>query len=319
MTAASVPAAPTGSIRPQRAGRRRRIGEQWYTPYLFIAPHFILFLAFVGWPFIFGVFISLHNYNFARAAKPFVGVQNYVNLFNPSSVYFDPFWKTLWNTLIFVITSVPMLVIVALALAALLNGRFRGRNFFRGIYFAPWALSVAVVGLLWVWIFQGADAGGLISTWMEGIGLTPPRWLTSNPPAWITILVATLWWTIGFNTIIFLAGMQAISVDLYEAASIDGASKWQQFWAITIPSLRPILLLVVTLQVIASFNLVGQPQIITGGGPSSETSPVLLYIFNIGFRGRFELGQAAAMAFLVALIMVVVSIINFRVFGSERA
>ncbi|MCA1588764.1 MAG: sugar ABC transporter permease, partial [Chloroflexi bacterium] len=149
-----------------------------------------------------------------------------------------------------------------------------------------------------------------------------PGWLTSQPWAWLTLLIATVWWTIGFNTMILLAGMQAISADLYEASSIDGATRWQQFWAITIPALRPILLLVITLQVVASFNLVGQPQIITNGGPpTAETTPVLLHIYNVGFTAaeRYQLGPAAAMAFVVAAIMVVVSIINFRFFSSERA
>jgi len=152
------------------------------------------------------------------------------------------------------------------------------------------------------------------------LGLDSPNWLSTQPWAWLSILIATVWWTIGFNTIILLAGMQAISADLYEAASIDGANKWQQFRSITLPSLRPILLLVITLQIIASFNLVGQPQVITNGGPpTAQTTPVLLHLYNIGFRSPFDIGLAAAMAVIVAAVMVVVSVINFRFFSSERA
>jgi multiple sugar transport system permease protein len=206
-------------------------------------------------------------------------------------------------------------------LAALLNQRVRGRNIFRAIYFVPWTLSVSVVGLTWWWMFNG-NAGFVTLFMVDTFGFSP-NWLATTPWAWISILVATLWWTIGFNTIILLAGMQAISADLYEAAAIDGASKWQQFTAITLPSLRPILLLVITLQVIASFQLVGQPQLMTGGGPPSElggaTNPVLLHVFNVGFGGRRELSLAAAMALIVAAIMIVVSIINFRLFSSERS
>ncbi len=127
------------------------------------------------------------------------------------------------------------------------------------------------------------------------MGLESPRWLSSQPWAWLAILIATVWWTIGFNTIILLAGMQGISSDLYEAASIDGANKWQQFRHITIPSLKAILLLVVTLQIIASFNLVGQPQIITDGGPpTAQTTPVLLHLYNTGFRSPFDICRAPA-------------------------
>ncbi len=248
----------------------------------------------------------------------FVGLGNYIALFTPDSIYFGRFWLTLWNTVLFVIISVPVLIGVGLGLAVLLNVRFRGRNLFRAVFFTPWTLGVAVVGVLWWWIFNGQ--AGLANRPFEWLHLTPPGWLTTNPSAWLSILTATMWWTVGFNVIVLLAGIQAIPRDFYEAASVDGANPWQQFRHITIPTLRPILLLVITLQVIASFNLVGQPQIMTGGGPNvTETTPVLLYIYNTGFAGRYDLGPAAAMALIVAIIMLVVSIINFRVFQTERA
>jgi multiple sugar transport system permease protein len=312
--------APVAGVRGRgKSDVRRRIGESWITPYLFILPHFALFLLMIGWPFIYGIWISLLDANnFTGANAPFVGLDNYRQLFDPASRQFGRFWQTLWNTVIFVIISTPTLVGIGLALAALLNSKFRARNFFRAIYFAPWTLSVAVVGLLWFWIFQ--SQGGLVVELIETAGLKSPNWLSAQPWAWLSILIATIWWTIGFNTIILLAGMQAIPADLYEAASIDGANTWQQFRNVTIPSLRPILLLVITLQIIASFNLVGQPQIMTNGGPpTAQTTPVLLHLFNIGFRSPFDIGLAAAMAVVVAVVMVVVSVINFRFFSSERA
>lgn len=301
--------------------RRRRIGESPITPYLFILPHFAIFFAFILFPFFLGVWISLHDSTALRDG-PFVGLRWYQQLFDPSNrTQFPRFWNSVWNTIIFVIISTPLLIGFGLALAALLNQRLRGRNIFRAIYFVPWTLSVSVIGLTWWWMFNGN--AGFVTMFMSDTFGWSPNWLATNPWAWISILVATLWWTIGFNTIILLAGMQAIAVDLYEAASIDGANKWQQFRSITLPSLRPILLLVITLQVIASFQLVGQPQLMTGGGPPSElggeTAPVLLHVFNTGFGGRRELSLAAAMALIVAAIMIVVSIINFRLFSSERS
>ena len=321
VAAAPPPAVPaTAPGRARAAGRTeggRRIGEPWFVPYLFLLPHFTLFGLFILFPFLFGIWISLNDWDLLRGSF-FIGLDNYRALIDPASIHFQRFWDTLWNTVLFVIMSTPLLVLAGLLLATLLNQRYRGRNVFRAIYFAPWTLSAAVVSLLWWWIFA---PGGLADLLVRAIGLTPPQWLTANPWAWLSILITTLWWTIGFNTVILLAGMQAIAVDLYEAASIDGANKWQTFRHITIPSLRPILLLVTTLQVIASFNLVAQPQIMTGGGPPpSETMPVLLYIYNVGFTttGPFQLGAAASMALVVALIMIVVSVVNFRVFGSER-
>ncbi len=300
--------------------RRRRIGESPITPYLFILPHFAIFSAMVLFPFFLGIWISLHDSTALRDG-PFVGLRWYQQLFDPSSFLFPRFWNSVWNTIIFVVISTPLLIGFGLALAVLLNQRLRGRNIFRAVYFVPWTLSVSVVGLTWWWMFNG-NAGFVTLFMTDTLGWSP-NWLATNPWAWITILIATLWWTIGFNTIILLAGMQAISADLYEAASIDGANTWQQFKAITLPSLRPILLLVITLQVIASFQLVGQPQLMTGGGPPSElggeTAPVLLHVLNTGFGGRRELSLAAAMALIVAAIMIVVSIVNFRLFSSERS
>jgi multiple sugar transport system permease protein len=309
---------PTRGGGTGRTEVRRRIGEKWYTPYLFILPHLLIFGFIIGWPFFYGIWISMLDADaFSGANAPFVGLENYQKLFTPSDREFGRFWQTLWNTVLFVIMSVPTLVGIGLVLAALLNERFRARNVFRAIYFAPWTLGVSVIGLLWFWIFFN---NGLATAIVGLFGLDAPSWLSSQPWAWIAILIATVWWTIGFNTIILLAGMQAISADLYEAARVDGANKWQQFRHITVPSLRPILLLVVTLQIIASFNLVGQPQIITNGGPpTAQTTPVLLHLYNVGFRSPFDVGLAAAMAVVVAVVMVAVSVVNFRFFSSERA
>ncbi|HEX5013879.1 MAG TPA: sugar ABC transporter permease [Candidatus Limnocylindrales bacterium] len=316
MTAAAAPPPVAGTTAPTRS--LRRIGETWYAGYLFILPHFLLFLFMVGLPFFYNLYIALTDYTFGGEAQ-FVGLENFQNLANPDDYHFPVFWNGVWNTILFVLTSTPLLVGAGLGLAVLVDGKYRGRNFFRALFFAPWTLGIAVVGLLWWWLLNSQS--GLLTLFLQGLGAQSVSWLTTNPLAWFSINVATLWWTVGFNTIILLAGLQAISPDLYEAASIDGATKWQQFKAVTIPSLRPILLLVITLQVIASFNMVGQSQIMTGGGPGNETRTALLYMYETGFTngGQFQLGQAAAMGLIVAAMMVVVSIINFRVFRSDEA
>jgi multiple sugar transport system permease protein len=315
-TAAPVPSA--APVAATSTSSLRRIGEKWYSGYLFILPHFLLFLLMIGIPFLYNIYVSLTDYTFG-GSETFVGLQNFQNLANPDDFHFPVFWNGLWNTVLFVLISTPLLVGAGLLLAVLVNGRYPGRNIFRAIYFAPWTLGIAVVGLLWWWILNSSF--GLLTNSLASVGLGSPNWLTTNPWAWFSILLATLWWTVGYNTIILLAGLQAISPDLYEAAAIDGANRRQQFRYITVPSLRPVLLLVITLQIIASFNLVGQPQIMTGGGPGNETRTVLLYVYETGFTngGQFQLGQAAAMALIVAAIMVVVSVVNFRLFRTEEA
>jgi multiple sugar transport system permease protein len=315
MTVATAPP-PVAGAAPARS--LRRIGEKWYAGIFFILPHFLLFLFMVGLPFVYNIYISLTNYTFGGDAS-FVGLQNFRDIANPDDYHFPVFWNGVWNTILFVITSTPLLVIAGLVLAVVVNGKYPGRNLFRAIFFAPWTLGIGVVGLLWWWLLNSQF--GLLTLLLAQFGIPSPNWLTTNPAAWFSINLATLWWTVGFNTIILLAGLQAIAPELYEAAAIDGANRWQQFRHVTVPSLRPVLLLVITLQVIASFNMVGQSQIMTGGGPGNETRTALLYVYETGFTngGQFQLGMAAAMALIVAAMMVVVSVINFRVFRSDEA
>jgi len=288
-----------------------------WTPYLFILPHLLFFIVFLAYPFFNAIAISFQDYSYLRPeATRFLGIQNYINIFTPDTPQFQTFWNALGNTVQFVFYSVPLLVIIPLGLAVLLNTKTPGRNFFRAIYFMPWVLSVAVVGLLWWWIFQ--DQGGLINYYLSHAGFEPPQWLSTLPWAWVSIVVATVWWTIGFNTIILLAGLQDIPDYLYEAASLDGATGIRAFWNITVPMLRAVLLFIIITSIIASFNLFGQPFIMTGGGPSQAggggaTEPVMVRIYNEGFVRNFQ-GSAAAMSVIVAAIMIAVSYINFRFF-----
>jgi multiple sugar transport system permease protein len=313
------------SVQPREGtavAARGAVGRQGFNwvPYLFILPHFVFFAVFLGYPFISGIVISFLDYSYLRPeATRFVGLENYVNIFTPDTPQFQTFWNSLGNTVQFVIYSVPLLVVIPLLLAVLLNTKTPGRNFFRAVYFMPWVLSVAVVGLLWWWIFQ--DQGGLINFYLVKMGFEPPQWLSTMPWAWVSIVVATVWWTVGFNTIILLAGLQDIPDYLYEAAALDGATGVKAFWAITVPMLRSVLLFIVITSIIASFNLFGQPFIMTGGGPATaggggSTEPVMVRIYNEGFIRNFQ-GSAAAMSLIVASIMIVVSYVNFRFFRAK--
>jgi multiple sugar transport system permease protein len=281
----------------------------------------IFFIIFVGYPFFNGLYISFLNYDYLRPEKTtFVGFQNYIDLFKAGSVKFNEFWNSLSNTVEFVIYSVPFLVTIPLGLAVLLNTKIKGRNFFRAIYFAPWVLSVAVISLIWWWIFQ--SQGGLLNYYLNEIGIEGPRWLSTVPWAWVAIVVATVWWTMGFNMVILLAALQDIPDHLYEAASIDGASNWQQFRYITLPMLQPVLLFIITTTIIASFNLFGQPLMMTRGAPAQPTGggatePVMMRIFNEGFVRPFQ-GSAAAMSFLVAAMMIGISYFNFKIFRRKE-
>lgn len=312
MTAqAAEPKGILSRVRVRVRGSGRKSG---LVPYLFVLPHTIFFVAFLAWPFFYGVYTSLFQFDFLRPEKrPFVGLQNYLNLITPGSIQFRDFWRSMGNTAEFLVWSVAPLVIIALLLAVLLNGRFRGRTLFRAVFFAPYTLSVTAAAVLWWWIFQ--PQGGLLNHFLRGLGLGGQNWLSHMPEAWVAITVATIWWTIGFNTVIFLAALQDIPRDLYEAAAIDGASPRQQFVHVTIPMLKPVLILVITLTLLASANLFGQPFIMTNGGPLQETEPIIQRIYIEGIQ-RNQMGSAAAMSVVVAGLLLVLTAINFRVFGT---
>ena len=299
------------SVARRSPARGRRFNV---TPYLFILPHFVFFAVFLAWPFAYGIYISLFEYDFSFPDyRPFVGLQNYRNLVDPSSIQYADFWNALTNTGVFVLWSLPPLVIVALFLAVLLNGKYRGRNLFRGVYFAPWSLSAVVASLLGWWIFQ--DQSGLMNAFLGWLGLSQVAWLGSLPWAWVAITVVTVWWTVGFNAIIFLAALQDIPATYYDAAAIDGANTLQRFWHVTLPQLRPVLIFVVTITLIASANLFAQPFIMTRGGPAQGTEPIIMLIYNEGF-GAFRMGSAAAMSVVLAALLLTLTVLNFKVFGS---
>lgn len=309
---ATTPQIKVGATATPGAGTQRNRFS--LLPYLFVLPHLIFFVAFLGYPFFYGVYISLYNFDFLRPEqRPFVGAENYANLFSRGSIQFDDFWRSMVNTGEFVLYSVPPLVIIALLLAVLLNGNYPGRNIFRGLFFAPYALSVTVAALLWWWIFQ--PQGGMMNQLLGSIGLGGRQWLSEMPWAWVAITIATIWWTIGFNTVIFLAALQEISASLYEAASIDGANPIQQFFYITIPMLRPVLIFVLTITLLASANLFGQPYIMTQGGPVQQTESVMMRIYQEGIIQN-RMGSAAAMSVVVAIILLILTTLNFKVFGS---
>ncbi len=176
-------------------------------------------------------------------------------------------------------------------------------------------LGVAVVGVLFRFILEPTI--GVVNYYLGLLHLPQPAWTTSTPWVWVTLVGMTVWWTIGFNAIIYLAGLQDISPDLYEAAEVDGANKWQQFRYVTLPGLRPVLLFVLTVTILASANMFGQSYITTQGAPSNETRTAIMYIAQTGLR-EFRQGAAAAMGYILAAALILISLANFRLFRTEE-
>ncbi|MDQ0220002.1 sugar ABC transporter permease [Peribacillus cavernae] len=281
------------------------------TSSLFVLPYLLLFTVFLLIPIIYGIWMSLHNWDLLSPVHEFVGLKNYLNIFDPASYLNNLFFTGLKNTLLFVVFSVPLLVVVGLGLALLINSLpARIRGLFRTVYFIPYSVSVSVVAIIWLWILD--TNSGLINQYLQKFNLPVIAWLTDMPWAWISLVIATLWWTIGFNMIIFINALNDVSEELYEAGALDGASRWQRFRFITLPSIKPIMLFVLITSTIASFNIYGQPYLMTRGGPGDSTKVLLMNIVDEAFKQR-QLGSAAAMSLLMALMMIIISVIQFRI------
>ena len=282
------------------------------TAWLFLAPYLVLFVAFVLAPIFLGLWISLHNWDFTLPGKPFVGLDNYTALLDPGSVSFDPFWNSMKATGIFTLFTVPLLIVVPLAVALVMNEKFRGRDVFRAVYFAPYVLGVAVVGVMWRFLLDRNI--GAINSYLGAIGLPDDiAWLSSLPAAWVALIGVTVWWTLGFNSVIYLAGLQDIPRELYEAARVDGATRWASFWHITLPSLRPVTMFVTLITIIASANMFGQSFIMTNGAPAQDTRTAIFYIAETGLQ-NFQMGEAAAASWILTVALMVLSVVVFGVF-----
>jgi multiple sugar transport system permease protein len=309
--------ADAGAIRRRRTRASTGVrGHGRATPYLFLAPYLVLFLVFVIGPAGFGFWMSLHDWDFQLPGKPFVGLQNYKDLFDPVSATAEPFWHGMRATGIFTVASVPFLVAVPLGLAVLLNRKFPGRTFFRAVYFAPFVLGVAVIGLMFRYILD--TNFGILNAFLELFGLPEIGWTNDLPWAWISLVAVTVWWTAGFNSIIYLAGLQDIPPEQYEAAALDGASRWQQFVHVTLPGLRPVTVFIITITLLASANMLGQSMLITQGGPGDSTTTALMVITSTGFS-QFRMGQAAAMSYLLAAALAIVSLVVFALMRERKS
>jgi multiple sugar transport system permease protein len=277
--------------------------------YLFLAPFLIVYSLFMLYPIIKGFIISLYDWTLGMDST-FVGLQNYVTMFKDSY-----FWEALGNTILFVLISTPALIFVGLGIALLVNAGLKGTTFLRSVFFLPYVLSISVIASIWVFILQPYT--GLLNTFLHKMGIVEEIfWLGDENLAWVSILLATIWWTVGFNMVLFLAGLQEIPDEYYEAAKMDGANSWKQFISITLPSLKGVMLLTVVLQTINSFKLFGQPYLMTNGGPGTETRALVQYIYEKGFIEQ-QMGVASSMSYVLFAITIVFAFIQFKFFQNK--
>ncbi|QDP98777.1 sugar ABC transporter permease [Microlunatus elymi] len=270
--------------------------------WLFIAPFGIFYILFMIWPVIYMIITSFFNTSLVRKGfGSFAGVANYHEMLTRPD-----FWSALWHTIQFTIYTTPPLVILAFVFAVLANRVQHGQWFFRLAFFVPFILPSAAIALIWTFIFTPST--GLWNSFQALLGDQNPLPVLGTPSiAMVGIAITTLWWTIGFNFVLYLAGLQDIPRELYEAAAVDGATQWQQIRAITIPLLSRTTTLVLLLQIIASMKIFDQVYLMTGGGPGISTQVLLGLITGTAFTDN-RIGAASAASVLLFIVIVIITV-----------
>lgn len=289
---------------PQKPVRRRQANREWIWPIVFLLPAMLGFGAFILYPIVASAVLSFTDWNLLNALK-FVGFQNFMRQFqDPTAV------KVFWNTVYFTVVTVPLLLVIPLFLAMALNQRIKGVRFFRAAYFLPVISSMVAMSMVWQWMYN-ADFG-LVNWVLSLFGIGGPNWMTNETWAMPAVMITSVWKNIGFNMMLFLAGLQGISDSYYEAAELDGANGFQKLRYITIPSLRPTTLFVSIITIINSFQVFDQVLVMTGGGPNRSSSVLVHYIYQNGFQ-FYKMGYASSLGWSLTLFVLALTLIQFRI------
>ena len=275
-----------------------------YTPYLFLLPALAFMGVFLFYPIVDVFRLSFTDYNMITEAN-FTGLENYRTLFN------DPlFCKTLKNSFIYLIGVVPVLVIAPIFLAILVNHKLAGIKWFRAAYYIPVVTSMVVVGIMWKWLYQG---NGILNYILQTLGIINNQinWLTDPQIALFAVMAVTVWKGLGYYMVIYLSGLQSIPQELYEVSDIDGASWWQKQIHVTIPLLKPSIMLVSILSSIAAMKVFTEVYVMTKGGPLNSSKTLVYYIYEEAFE-NLTIGYAAAMGFVVFIVIFILSLFNIK-------
>lgn len=293
--------------------RLKIYGKSWLdddaiAAWIFLTPALILLGIFILWPIIYLFSLSFTAGNFSAAGVRWVGARNYLRLILTSD-----FWQVIGNTIYFTVATVIPSLILPLGLAVFLNRSLALRGLLRTAYFIPSITSLVAAGLGFRWLFQ---TDGPVNNLLNDFGINPIPWLGSTTWAMPVLILLSIWKQLGFNLVVFLAGLQTIPLNLYESAELDGANEWQQFWHITLPGLRPTLVFATVTTAIFTLRSFEQVYVITGGGPLNSTNLLVYYIYDQAFA-QFDFGYAAAAATVLLAVTLVLVYLQLRVWGEE--
>src|SRR5919109_3223222 len=303
---------PLEAPRPPRGLRHtaHRMRREW-SAYVFLLPGFLIFSVFTVFALGFTIYLSFHEWQIVSVEKPYVGLQNYDDM-----VHDERFRHAVINTFYFTGAVVPLQMLGGLAIALLLNTGLRGRVFLRTIYYLPAVTPFVVSAIVWKWFYNGDF--GIFNFYLLRAGLidAPVSFLSDQNLAMPSVIVMTVWGGIGFTMVVYLAGLQAIPDELYEAAKVDGAGAWSRLRHITIPMLRPTTLFLAVIGIIFAFQQFTQVFVMTRGGPVDKTTTMLYYIYQSAFQ-FFEMGYASAIAFTLFLMLLVFSVLQLRLYRQQ--
>jgi ABC-type sugar transport system permease subunit len=285
---------------------RGRERKRLLTGYSFLFPSLVILVVFIATPIFFSLFLSFHRWNVVSTAKPFIGLENFARLAGDRH-----FWNAFRNTAIYTL-HVPVGMAISLAIAVLMNRRIRGVRALRTLFFLPSISSFVAVAIVWQWIYH--PQFGLANFLLRTLHLPQIGWLSDPATALASIMLMSIWLGLGYQMVIFLAGLQGIPRELYEAAITDGASAWQRFIHITLPLLRPTIFFVLVTSLIGSFQVFSQVFIMTSGGPLSSTDVVVFHIYQNAWD-YLKMGYASAMSWVLFIIIMVITWLQFRVMG----
>ncbi len=282
------------------------------TAYAFIAPALIFIFLFLIWPIIYTGVLSFADYNvFKNEIKGFT-FDHYINMAQDEELRI-----TIWNTIIFIIGTVPLTIVFSLFLAVMLNSQIKMKGLFRTVFFMPQITSFAAAGVIFIWMLNPDAERGLVNYVLNMFGISSISWLQSKPWAMIAVMALTIWKNVGYFMIIYIAGLQEIPKSVYEAASIDGASNWQQFRHITVPLLESKTIFIIIMDLIFTFRTFEQIYVMTKGGPSLSTKVLVYYIYELAFGGSFRIGESAAAAMFLLLIVGVIVVLQNKIMKEE--
>ena len=270
--------------------------------HLLIAPSYLIYLLFVLVPVLWTIVMSFTNYNLRE--WHFTGISNYIQMFQDKV-----FLRSIWNTVRYSLMTIPVVMVLALCLAMLLNQRLKAKGFFRTLFYLPNIFSMVAVSMAWLYLYD--TNSGILNRMLNGLGLESVGWVSNTAMSMISVAIMSIWNQVGYNMILFLSGLQGIPEHLYEAASIDGATRWQKFRHITLPQLAPTTFFVFVMACIHSFQVFGQVLIVTNGGPVNSTTTIAHQIYKNGFE-YFHMGYASAQAVVLLLIILAITIVNWK-------